>query len=253
VHLKSLEIWADSFKEGEWFLENVGSNYFPENYSVHYRYNFQPIFRFHVDDNTEFEAIVFGPYRNWKPNPPAIKKVLGFGKPDVVLYDRNLDQILLAVEETAAVPTGNQSLQRLERVCFAAEQGIPFVYLISEYGLHKDGGIRRSSIWPSYLALKLSSQYKVMSVTLFYSDASHPEDYSVGSGVNYLAEISYLVIAEWLGNDVIDRKKRVLERSFSEMGEFILDQYSEISPHLPGCELLYDQQFHKLLVERTIQ
>src|SRR2546428_236 len=78
--------------------------------------------------------------------------ILEFGKPDAIIYDPVADEVLFAIEETAAVPTGNQSLQRLERVWYAASCGIPFAYLIGEYGLHKDQGVRRSSIWPVYLS-----------------------------------------------------------------------------------------------------
>ena len=75
------------------------------------------------------------------------------------------------------MPTGNQSLQRLERVWYAADQNIPFVYLLGKYGLHKDGNIRTTSIWPSYLALKLSTQYSIPSLTLLYGSRQNPEDY----------------------------------------------------------------------------
>ena len=49
------------------------------------------------------------------------------------------ESVLFGVEETAAVPTGNQSLQRLERVWYATTKGVPFTYLMGEYGLRKDG------------------------------------------------------------------------------------------------------------------
>ena len=61
-------------------------------------------------------------------------------------YDANSREILFAVEETAATPTGNQAMQRCERQYGSARFRIPYWYLISEYGLHRDGGVRRDSI-----------------------------------------------------------------------------------------------------------
>lgn len=249
---KQLQVWADSFKEGEWFLINLAQNYYKNSFDVKYKFNFQPIITFYQDGGILFEAIVFAPYRNWSPIPSPVRKILEYGKPDVILYDPDVNQVFFAVEETAAVPTGNQSLQRLERVCFAAEQGIPFVYLVSEYGLHIDGHVRRSSIWPSYLALKLTSQYQVISLTLLYGDAQHPEDYNIGTGVHDLAEISDVIIKEWLGESVEERKRMLLKKIIRKMCDFILDQYWEISPHLPGRNLLSKDEFHEALVQRVI-
>lgn len=249
--VKSLEVWADSFKEGEWFLENLASKFKKERVEKDYRFNFQPVFSFYDKDAPLFTATVYGDYKAWDPIPSKIRQILDYGKPDIILYDRNKDNPFFAVEETAAVPTGNQSLQRLERVCFAAEQAVPFAYLISEYGLHKDGGVRRSSIWPAYLALKLSSQYRVPSVTLFYSDAEHPEDYSVGNGVEDLAVVSYLYVREWLGEHVKKEKERVFLRIYKEMGSFILSQADEISPQLPGHLLLLSDDFLQFIAERV--
>jgi len=218
-----------------------------------YRYNFQPVFTFLEGGVPRFAATVYGDYRGWTPLPNKVKSILEYGKPDIMLYDALTDKVFLAVEETAAVPTGNQSLQRLERVVFAAEQRIPFVYLISEYGLHKDGGVRRSSIWPSYLALKLSSQHRVPSLTLLYSDRSHPEDYSYGTGVKDLSIVSYLFIREWLGEDVKREKEDAFANIFKAMGVFISDQYEEISPYLPGRSLLLTDDVWTFVARRTAE
>jgi hypothetical protein len=250
---KTLEVWSDSFKEGEWFLENLSTQFHLERVDRANRYNFQPVYTFYKDKIPLFVATVFGDYRGWDPVPVVIKKILDYGKPDVILYDRAKDRVFFAVEETAAVPTGNQSLQRLERVCFSAEQRIPFIYLISEYGLHKDGGVRRTSIWPSYLALKLSSQYRVPSLTLLYSDAEHPEDYSIGTGVGDLSAISYLFIQEWLGFDVKAKKKDIFSKVIRQMVEFISDQADEISPHLPGRSILTSKEVLDFIIKRIAE
>lgn len=247
---RQLEVWADSFKEGEWFLDGLATQ-FRGIVQKSYRYNFQPIYEFAGADNRGFMASVFGDYRGWEPLPGVIGQILDYGKPDIILYDRAADLVFFAVEETAAVPTGNQSLQRLERVHFAAAQRIPFIYLVSEYGLHIDGGVRRTSIWPSYLALKLSSQYQVPSLTLLYGDVTHPGDYLIGTGVADLISLSSLYISEWLGEDVEEEKKRLLARIFLEMGNFILSQVAEISPQMPGQQLLTSRDFLDFIALRT--
>lgn len=216
-----------------------------------YLFNFQPHYVFFQDQEPLFEATVFGGYRGWNPLPQAIADLINYGKPDVILYDRPTETVFFAIEETAAVPTGNQSLQRLERVWFAAEQRIPFAYLVSEYGMHLDGGIRRTSIWPSYLALKVSSQYRIPSLTLLYGDRQHPEDYDVGTGLQDLADITYLYICEWLGENVRAEKAQVFRRVFREMGEFILDQVEEISPFLAGRTMLTSDKFLSFMAERV--
>lgn len=250
MSIKQLEVWADSFKEGEWFLETLAKE-FPGEVQRSYRYNFQPTYSFSSKGSLQFIASVYGDYRGWEPLPIKIQQIIEYGKPDILLYDRNIDKVFLGIEETAAVPTGNQSLQRLERVLFSAQRRIPFVYLVSEYGLHKDGGKRRSSIWPSYLALKLSSQYQVPSLTLFYGDLEHPEDYAVGNGVQDLARISNLYILDWLGHDVTVAKKNLFQRVFAEMGSFVVDHAPEISSHVPGVSLLTSSEFLQLIAERA--
>lgn len=246
--LKHLEVWSDSFHEGEWLLEMISC--FFGNVTRTYLHNFQPHYTFFQNGVPLFAATVYGSYRGWNPVPEPIAETIGYGKPDIMLFDRSANKVFFAVEETAAVPTGNQSLQRLERVWFAAEQNIPFVYLVSEYGMHIDGGARRTSIWPSYLALKISSQYRIPSLTLLYGDSQHPENYDVGTGVSDLADVTYLFIREWLGENVAAEKAQVFRRVFSEMGDFILDQVDEISPLLPGRNLLTSEEFLDFMAAR---
>jgi hypothetical protein len=246
--LKHLEVWADSFHEGEWLLKMI--SHFFGDLVITYLHNFQPHYTFSQNGVLLFDAIVYGSYGGWEPIPKPIEETIGYGKPDIMLFDRSDNRVFFAVEETAAVPTGNQSLQRLERVWFAAEQSIPFVYLVSEYGMHSDGGARRTSIWPSYLALKISSQYRVPSLTLLYGDNQHPEDYEVGTGVRDLADITYLYVREWLGENVAAEKAQVFRRVFSEMGDFILNQVDEISPQLPGRDLLTSEEFLSFMAMR---
>jgi hypothetical protein len=237
----TIEIWADSFKEGEWFLQNLALKYYHGRFEVSFRYNFQPIFHFTIEEERRLLAEVYGDYASWVGIPAPIKEILRYGKPDIIVYDPATEKVVLSAEETAAVPTGNQSLQRLERVWFAAKNKIPFVYLISEYGLHKNGGVRRSSIWPVYLALKLSSQYCVPSLTLFYGSSTSPENYSVGNGLPMLTELSHIYILEWLGYDMREKKKQLLKTIFKDMCTFIQTQTEEIAAFLPGKDILNDE------------
>lgn len=246
-----LEVWSDSFKEGEWLFGHVLRPFYKE-IRVDYLHGFQPSFKLVGKNGEVFNAIVYGDYKSWEPVPDQIKDQLEYGKPDVLLYDPKANRILLGIEETAAVPTGNQSLQRLERVWYAANAGIPFVYLVSEFGLHRDGHVRRSSIWPSYLALMLSSQYKTPSVTMLYGSHEKPEDYSVGRGVEMLGKLTHLVVQGWLGDNIMESKASVLKDAYKEMCRFILSQYKEISPYLPGTQHLASDEFVDFLAERVM-
>jgi len=248
---KRLEVWSDTFKEGEWFLETLSVRFGPGNSRCTYRHGFQPVYTFLSSGGPELEVVVYGDYDAWDPLPEPVRTLISHARPDIVLYDHATGQIILAVEETAAVPTGNQSLQRLERVWFAARQRVPFAYLVSEYGMHVDGGARRTSIWPAYLALKLSSQYRVPSLALLYGDAEHPEDYAVGAGVADLSRMAYVLVREWLGDDVAVEKRELFVRVFREMGEFIVEQAGEISPYLPGLDLLASPDFVDFIAGRV--
>jgi len=114
--------------------------------SISYEKGFIPVFRFKLNDELELEVKVFGSYKNWDPLPKQIAELIDWGKPDLITFDPEKDSILLAVEETAAVPTGNQALQRCERMYGSLRKQIPFWYLLGEFGTHVDGGTRRDSI-----------------------------------------------------------------------------------------------------------
>ena len=178
-----LEIWADSFKEGEFILELINESF--SGNGINYEYGFVPTLV--VDINSKkIKFIVYGYYKSWENVklkrfiPEKISELLEFGKPDGIIYDPKDDKIIFAYEETSATPTGNQPLQRAERVWYSAYKKIPFVYLIGKHGLHDDGGIRTLPIWVPYLGLKLSAQYEIPSLALLYGSKTEPENYSVG-------------------------------------------------------------------------
>jgi len=248
-----VEIWADSFREGEWLLQTLADSVPPTTIDVYYEYGFRPVYEFgQLGDITSLRATVYGDYRAWPNLPEQIDQLLGYGRPDIVAYSRADDLILFGVEETAAVPTGNQSLQRLERVWYAATKQIPFVYLMGEYGLHKDGGVRRTSIWPAYLSIKLSGQFTCPSLILTYGDKEHYDDYNVGYGLQQTGQFVYLALAKKAKLNVKTEEKNLYKAVFQDMAGFILNQMDEIAPFCPGKQMLGREDFAEFLASRIV-
>ena len=237
---KEIEIWSDSFHEGEWscsFLSQVALKY---NCTITKTYinGFQPHY---IISNKDFtiKLTVYGSYKSWTPIPSKIKELINWGKPDFIAYDASSKEILFAVEETAATPTGNQAMQRCERQYGSARFKIPYWYLISEYGVHLDGGVRRDSIWPTIAALKLSVLKRTPCIVLHYSDKNNPENYNTGKGV-YLLFHSLFKILE---NHVLQKPnlynlEELLSLQYSEMLKFLDSQWQNIIDFLPSQELV---------------
>ena len=233
---RMIEIWADSFHEGKWFCDNISHAFSRNGYSVSVSFlnGFQPKYVFKNKTGT-YTFIVFGSYRSWSPIPSKINEVLCWGKPDFIAYDPSQNKVIFAVEETAATPTGNQAMQRCERQYGSARFHIPYWYLISEYGRHGDGGIRRDSIWPSIAAIKLSIFRKTPCVVLHYSDVDNPEDYQSGSGVGLLFTSLFKVLSSHLsGLAGLECIKDDLQKQYSLMLQFIKSQWHNIVDFLPG-------------------
>ncbi len=116
-------------------------------------------------------------------------------------------------------------MQRCERQYGSARFHIPYWYLISEFGVHKDGGIRRDSIWPSIAALKLSILQKTPCMVLHYSDIDNPEDYGSGSGVHMLFVSLFAILKNFVdGKPVLNELAPLLEDQYKEMLDFINSQ-----------------------------
>ena len=235
-----IEIWADSFHEGDWccsFLSQIASS---KGYSVTKDYirGLQPHYVF-SSENNEIELLVFGSYKSWNPLPTEIKELIEWGKPDFVAYSATNKKILFAVEETAATPTGNQAMQRCERQYGSARLHIPYWYLISEFGVHKDGGVRRDSIWPSIAALKLSILRETPCMVLHYSDIDNPEDYSSGSGVHLLFQSLFEILKNYTsGLPDLNNLSTLLKAQYEEMLDFINSQWENIIDFLPSQKLV---------------
>ena len=113
---KIFEIWADSFHEGVWCIDNIKEFFLEKNYIIKLDYlnGFIPTYSFSKED-ISIIFYIYGSYKSWEPLPKPIQSLIEFGKPDFILFDPDIDKIILAVEETAATPTGNQATQRCER------------------------------------------------------------------------------------------------------------------------------------------
>lgn len=235
-----IELWADSFHEGDWACRRLAETVeaLGGRHEVTYRHGFLP---HHVleTDSWSSELIVYGSYRSWQPLPPELARLLQWGKPDFVAFDAETREILFAVEESAATPTGNQALQRCERLYGAAIQRVPFWYLLSEYGRHVDGGVRRDSIWPTVMSLKLTKAKRIPSVVLHYSDVENPEDYLSGTGLRSLFSALAIVLENHsLGRPPLHGIVPVLTEQYQEMLDFIASQWRNLLPFLPGSEAL---------------
>lgn len=246
-----IEIWADSFHEGDWcctFLSRIAAS---KGYSVRKDYvrGFQPHYII-SDKNTEMELLVFGSYRSWSPLPEKIRSLIKWGKPDFIAYSAADKEILFAVEETAATPTGNQAMQRCERQYGSARFRVPYWYLISEFGVHTDGGVRRDSIWPTISALKLSVFRETPCMVLHYSDINHPEDYGSGVGVDLLFSSLFEILHNHaMGRSPLMNLSPLLEKQYLEMLTFLNSHWQSIIDFLPGQKLLADPHTAKILSE----
>ncbi len=237
MSLKKIEFWADSFHEGNWACEELGKIW--NVTSVQYEKGFIPVYTFDIDTENQLEITVLGSYNNWSPLPDKISNLIEWGKPDLIAYDPIEEEIIFAVEETAAVPTGNQALQRCERIYGSLRMEIPFWYLLGEFGLHVDGGVRRDSIWPTVLGIKLSCVKKTPCIVLHYSDQNHPEDYTVGTGVASLySALSTKIEIYFDFKDEADLIP-ILSEQYSHMLDFIKSQGNSLVSHIPGSDDLY--------------
>ena len=248
---KNIEIWADSFHEGDWCCENIATIANKAGYTTSKTFirGLQPEYTLTKGDY-EIVLTVFGSYRSWSPIPEKIKELIDWGKPDFIAYDANSDNILFAVEETAATPTGNQAMQRCERQYGSSRFKIPYWYLISEYGMHHDGGVRRDSIWPTIAAIKLSIINKTPCLVLHYSDIDNPEDYGSGSGVHLLFSSLFSILQNHAqAKDRLSGMESLLESQYAEMLSFVQSQWKNIIDFLPSESAINDKQTAKILAE----
>ncbi len=247
MSIKELEIWADSFHEGQWCCENIALIMKKFGFSVQqdYLHGFQPFFIMTKND-IKFQFVVYGSYKSWNNRPQKIDDLIEWGKPDFVIYDAQKDNLILAVEETAATTTGNQALQRCERQYGSSRFKIPYWYLLSEYSIHSDGGIRKDSIWPIVAAIKLSILNTTPCLVVHYSDENNLENYSAGKGFNLL----FMSIAKLIINYVMDRFKYtdmedLICEQYSDMLSFIAKQWDNIVDYMPDIDMINNKDTAK--------
>ena len=237
---KTIEIWADSFHEGLWCCDHVAKIAEEAGCRVERVFDngFQPHFTL-ARPGHELHLKVFGPYRSWAPIPRAVEEILQWGKPDFMAFDPVEGRVLFAVEETAATPTGNQAMQRCERQYGSARFKVPYWYLISEFGVHRDGGVRRDSIWPTIAALKLSIYHQTPCMVLHYSDADKPEDYGRGPGMDLLFKSLFGILVNFEeGRELLHGLKDGLTAQYRLMLEFLGSQWKNLVDFLPGEDKL---------------
>jgi len=252
--LKKIELWADSFHEGDWACKHLAKIHASKglNVKIEYEFGFQPVYCFDFGFQ-KLNIVVYGSYTSWSPIPNSINELIKWGKPDFLAYNPETDDILFAVEETAAIPTGNQALQRCERQFGASRAKIPFWYLLAEYGVHRDGGIRRDSIWPTIMGLKLSIKNSTPSMVLHYSDKENPEGYDFGSGVTSLFDALYQMLSNFThGHSTLYEMENILNGHYRDMFRFLSSQYHGIIEYLPGIENFNNPKMIEALVSLAL-
>lgn len=238
IEARTLELWCDSFHEGIWAADGIVRHWPEAVVTVSYDLGFIP--RYTISAGiVELNIVVYGGYGNWNPLPDKVRELIAWGKPDIVGFDRAEDTILFAVEETAAVPTGNQALQRCERMHGAAKMGVPFWYLLSQFGTHIDQGTRQASTWPALMAVALSVSCRLPSVVLLYSSALSPEDYSAGEGGTQLFDaLSRIVVNFASGRSALEGLDADLTLQYRSLLGFVQDTYANVTDFLPHREEL---------------
>ena len=231
-----VQFWTDSFHEGVWAAEQLASRW--RLVERDFLVGFVPTYVFEIRPDERLRVTVYGSYESWSPLPDKIQDLLGWGKPDIVVYDVKTDKIILALEETAAVPTGNQGAQRCERLFGAARAKIPFGFLLGEFGQHLDGNSRRDSIWATLQALKLTLIEATCSIVAHYGERDSPDAYHLGTGRTAIFRLVALLTEQHFGENVASEVHKLLIVLYQEMLDFVQSQRAKITNFLPGSELL---------------
>jgi hypothetical protein len=76
--------------------------------------------------STGLKDASYVPIRRRGGNPPAVKALIVYDRPDIILVSQH--DAVLVVEKTREVPTGHNVGQRLARLVRAAELKVPTIY-----------------------------------------------------------------------------------------------------------------------------
>lgn len=236
--MPEIELWADSFHEGTWVAQGIVSEMDSPSCARENELGFIPRYKIN-GKGWKLDLVVFGGYGNWPHIPDKIAELIQWGKPDIIAYDRKTDTVLFAVEETAAVPTGNQALQRCERMHGAGMMKVPFWYLLSQYGTHVDEGIRQASPWPALMSMGITKSQHAPNLVLLYSSVEEPEDYSKGAGKQQLFAILAAIMVNFAkGRPTLSGTEKLLETQYRAMLKFIDDTIENVSDYFPGKDEL---------------
>lgn len=236
--IPEIELWADSFHEGTWAAQGIVSEMSNPRCARENELGFIPRYKIN-SEGWKLDLVVFGGYGNWPHIPDKIAELIQWGKPDIIAYDRGTDTVLFAVEETAAVPTGNQALQRCERMHGAGMMKVPFWYLLSQYGTHVDEGIRQASPWPALMSMGITKSQRAPNLVLLYSSEEEPEDYSKGAGKQQLFAVLAAIMVNFAkGRPTLSGTEHLLETQYRAMLKFIDDTIDNVSDFFPGKEEL---------------
>jgi hypothetical protein len=249
IAVRKIELWCDSFHEGSWAAEGILKQWPNAVVNRSHKLGFIPEYSVELG-KVLLRLEVFGGYGNWNNLPNKIRELLDWGKPDIVGYDRNADTVLFAVEETAAVPTGNQALQRCDRMHGAGKTKIPFWYLLSQYGMHIDEGTRQASPWPALMAVALTATFRIPNIVLLYSSEASPEDYTKGEGMQQLFRMLSMMLENYATKkELLDGLDDELSCHFASMLHFVERTYTNVTDFLPRPELLADPNTSKRLAK----
>ena len=86
---------------------------------------------------------------NNAPDTDAVRGVLAYDRPDIVLLDGG--KPILVVEQTSEVPSGHNPGQRFARIVASAEAGVPVLYFVP-YAAKKHGG---ETAGPRYMNVRV--------------------------------------------------------------------------------------------------
>lgn len=197
-----LELWADNQFEARWLLEDIVLRSTSNKWKAVLSDLQGFIPKLVISKNNQVITIIgFGGYKFWNHLPKSISDVLSEGKVDHVLYDRNLDRMLFANEDSSATMTGNQSQQRAERMVAFAKNNVPFSYLLPAFAIKtSDRVARRPNLWVPITALCLIAAYKVPVTVFYFGSKSDPDNKLSGEGTNQLGLMFWSIILKHIGD-----------------------------------------------------
>jgi len=201
VNYNRLELWGDNQFEVLWALTDIAKRAEKSGWQTKCNLIQGFIPEIHIaKDNIVLIITGFGGYRFWDHLPAILNNTLKDGKVDLVLYDKDKDKMIIAVEDSSATMTGNQSQQRAERVCAFAREKVTVAYLLPSHAVKAaDGGVRTPNLWVPITALCLIAAYKVPALLFQFGTVNDPDNKFAGEGSNTLHQLIWESILKHFG------------------------------------------------------